>query len=216
MKTTFICLANSKKYGERCIAGIEVVNTQNAALSPILKNDKPNWVRPITMEGHGQVPAHLVSHIELLQVVQIEVSRHVPLGYQSENILFDPESLCVLGKVKLNEKYLDLLTDCQAKKLFGNRAKAVSAESIGTIETSLVLIKVERPEFYIRDDNQLRACFRFNYSEYNLPVTDVNFMIKYLQNPNILDHANHIYFTVSLGIEFEGFHYKLVAGIIWL
>ncbi len=216
MKTTFICLANSKKYGERCIAGIEVINNQNFALAPLLKNDKPKWVRPITMEGHGQVPGHLVSHIELLQVVQVEVLRCVPLGYQSENILFDPESLCVLGKIKLNEKYLDLLIDAQTNKLFGNRAKAVSAENIGTVETSLVLIKVERPEFYMRDDNQLRAVFRFNYSDYNLPVTDVNFMIKYLQNPNILDHANHIYFTVSLGIEFEGFHYKLVAGVVWL
>ena len=72
------------------------------------KNNKPKWIRPITIDGHGQVPSHLVSHIELLQVVQIEVSRHVPLGYQSENILFDPQSLCVLGKIKLNEKFLDL------------------------------------------------------------------------------------------------------------
>jgi hypothetical protein len=39
MKTLFICLANSKKFGERCIAGIEVRKT-GSTYYPIKKRRK--------------------------------------------------------------------------------------------------------------------------------------------------------------------------------
>ncbi len=79
MKTTFVCLANSFKEGGRCIAGIEI-NGNNC----ILINNKPKWIRPISQSTeHGQVPTYLVSHIKLLDIVEIDIIKIVPDDYQS-------------------------------------------------------------------------------------------------------------------------------------
>lgn len=54
MKKLFICLANSAKYKERCIAGIEVTKRPNDKYSVIKKNPKQlQWLRPVTSAQYG-------------------------------------------------------------------------------------------------------------------------------------------------------------------
>ena len=48
MKAIFICLANSKKYGERCIAGIELTKGANGNLTVVKENGRPKWIRPVS------------------------------------------------------------------------------------------------------------------------------------------------------------------------
>ena len=72
MKTLFICFANSKKFGERCIAGIEV-KKDGAAYQPVEKEGKPKWLRPISKFQHGAVGEDLVGGINLMDIIEVDV-----------------------------------------------------------------------------------------------------------------------------------------------
>jgi hypothetical protein len=72
MKTLFICLANSKKIGERCIAGIEVKKIDD--IYQVVKTQgKPNWLRPISQSQHGEINKALVSEVSLMDIIEIDI-----------------------------------------------------------------------------------------------------------------------------------------------
>ncbi len=95
MKKLFICLANSKKYNQRCIAGIELEkSTRKGFKYQIVKrNSRPVWMRPVSGSEHGEIDAEFVDHIKLLDIVEINVTAPAPQGYQSENVQFDNRPL---------------------------------------------------------------------------------------------------------------------------
>ena len=136
MKTLFICLANSKKFGERCIAGIEVKKDGNVYQS-VEKEGKPKWLRPISKFQHGAVGGDLVGGISLMDIIEIDIEELCPNGYQSENATFKPESIKKIGNIRLSEENLDRLIDMDQNYLFGNRGKAVSEDVIDSVERSL-------------------------------------------------------------------------------
>ena len=100
MKHYFVCLANSKKYGERCIAGIELKKGQTTKYEIVKKDDKPKWIRPVTKNEYGEVATQLVGHIKMLDVVELEITKEVPDGYQCENCEFDVRSIKVVDSIK--------------------------------------------------------------------------------------------------------------------
>lgn len=220
MKKYFICLANSKKYGERCIAGVEVTKNLDSGYTIVKNGDKPKWIRPVTGEEHGQVPSDLVEKINLLDIVEIDVIEDAPNGYQSENVKFNSSSLKVVGRVGNSPENLNLFSDNQQSNLFGNKGKAIPSDTIGTIDKSLTLIKVKNATVYIRkefDKEQYRLKFTFNSANYDLPITDVKFLEKCINSTSItIDEPikDDIYLAISLGVEYEGWYYKLVAGVI--
>lgn len=87
MKTLFICLANSKKLGERCIAGIEVRKT-GGAYRHVKREGKPKWIRPVSKNQYGAVREDLVGDINLMDIIEIEIEEFCPNGYQYENATF--------------------------------------------------------------------------------------------------------------------------------
>lgn len=220
MIVQFICLANSKKYNERCIAGVSVTKKEKGGY--VLKQNahKPVWIRPVTLQNHGQVPSELVRHIKVLDVVEIEVEKEVPNGYQSENVLFKRKSLKVVGKISAAKANLDLLVDNSQSNIFGNWGKAVHKDKIGEVSYSLTMIKVQDPEVYLRTEygEQHRLKFNFKGNMYDLPITDVKFLeyIHSLKKDTDLSQIlkGDVFLTISLGVEHEEFHYKLIAGII--
>ncbi len=85
-----ICLANSKKHGERCVAGIDI--------------DTGRWIRPVYDNGDGSIPrtTRLVEgrEPELLDVVEIPLaSNGDDFGFASENLSILPGQWKLLGKV---------------------------------------------------------------------------------------------------------------------
>ncbi|NJM59742.1 MAG: hypothetical protein HC849_05360 [Oscillatoriales cyanobacterium RU_3_3] len=85
-----ICLANSWKRGERCIAGI----------NPL----KGNWIRPVSDLPDGQIPKEmrLINRMEpaLLDVLEIPLAKTGPdFGFESENISVLPGNWQKVGKV---------------------------------------------------------------------------------------------------------------------
>ena len=204
MKTLFVCLANSKKYRERCIAGVEVKEI-SGSYKIVEKDGKPQWLRPVSGSQHGAVSSGLVEDINLMDVVEVDVEEFCPNGYQSENALFEKLSIKKLGNIRLSRENLDRLIDVNQSTLFGNRGKAVHEDVIDSIGHSLTLIKVYDFEIHKKESGgQLRMEFEFNYNSYNLPITDVDFIKEYSKDENLLSSAESVYLTISLGINHNG------------
>jgi hypothetical protein len=215
MKTLFICLANSKNFGERCIAGVEVTKV-SGAYEPVEKEGKPKWLRRISKCQHGAVGEDLVGGINLLDIIEIDVEESCPNGYQSENATFKPESIKKIGNIRLSDKNLDRLIDMDQYNLFGNRGKAVSDDVIDSVEHSLTLIKVTDFQINRKDsDGQLRIEFVFNHDRYDLPITDIDFIKRYNENEALLKNTDCLYLSISLGVFHNGWHFKLIAGVLY-
>jgi hypothetical protein len=215
MKTTFICLANSRKYGERCIAGIEV-KRKGDFWEIVHKNNRPKWLRPVSDSEFGSVSPALVGCMTLLNIVEIEIIDCMPRGYQSENVLFDPKSLNVLGSITATWNNLSKLSNAHDFSIFAGHGRTIHRDKMAGIDYSLALIEARDVRIRVRDDNgHLRAEFIYGQYHYDLPITDVNFIEKYTLDETVLDNAEHVFLSISLGIEHQEYYYKLVAGIVW-
>lgn len=100
VKRRIICLSNSKKFGERCVAGIEI--------------DTGRWIRPVCDNEDGSVPRtiRLVEgrEPELLDILEI------PLATKSRDSEFVYENLVILpGQWKLLGKAnpIDVIRYCR-------------------------------------------------------------------------------------------------------
>lgn len=214
MPTRFVCLANSFKEGGRCIAGI-LLDKNN---TPIIENGRPKWIRPISNTPHGEVPTHLVSHLNILDIVEIEIKNHVGKGYQSENTLFLENSIQRIGtysRVRLSGLY-----DDSRLLIFGNKGKAVHEDSIGDLNHSLMFIRVTDFEIIekIYEDNpqkkKIRLAFSYKYNRYEFPITDPVFLHNYQVHADYMNGVDELFLSLSLAINWEDWYYKLIAGII--
>lgn len=213
MPTKFICLANSFKEGGRCLAGIELDANDN----PVIVEGRPKWIRPICETPHGEVPTHLVSHLNILDIIEIEVTGTQQANYQSENVLFKQNSIRQIST--FNKENLSILCDNRSL-IFGNKGKAVSAEAITNLNYSLMLVRTKLFEVveirYEDNPNQpkFRLVFLFNDNQYDLPITDPVFLHRYQSNPDFMEDINEAFISLSLGVVWNDWYYKLVAGII--
>lgn len=214
MTTRFVCLANSFKEGGRCLAGIELDSNNN----PIFANSHPKWVRPICNTLHGEVHTHLVSHLKTLDIIEIETTKHPDvINYQSENVFFNENWIDVIGRYDNNQ--LNSLCD-DRDLIFGNRGKAVSEEKICNMRYSLMFIKINQFEVIEKSYNdspnrsKTRLVFLFKDNKYDLPITDPVFLHRYQLNPDYLSDHNQLFVSLSLSVEWLGWYYKLIAGIL--
>lgn len=213
MKTQFVCLANSYKEGGRCLAGIGLENG-----NPVVQNGKPKWIRPICETVNGEIPIELVSHIDLLDIVEIDLISSVSDSYQSENVLFDTNSIKITGKFSINN--FENLCDNSQTVLFGNKGGAVAPENIELLTNSLRMIKVTKckvveKKYGDSSHQKLRLAFTFANIAYEIPITDPAFLYDYKWNKNLLTNSPNIFVVVSLGICFQNWYWKLVAAIFY-
>lgn len=213
MPTRFICLANSFKEGGRCLAGIEL-DTNNI---PVVINGKPKWLRPVCNTEHGEIPNNIAENLNVLNVIEFDITAFYPQGYQSENVTFNENSIRVIGNFNRNR----LANLCDNRNLiFGNRGKAVSQDTIRNLDHSLLLISVTQFEVTQKvyedrpDRSQIRLVFTYSGNSYDFPITDPAFLIRYQNNHNLLTNTDQFYLSLSLGIVWNDWYYKLVAGIV--
>lgn len=210
-----VCLANSFRVGGRCLGGVLLDQNNN----PVFQNGRPKWIRPVCLTDHEEVPTHLVSHISILDIIEFQNIRAIIHGHQTENVIFETNSLRVVGRFPYNG--LEALTENGRFSLvFGNRGAAVPADKAGDFNYSLILLSLTQFEtnervFEEREYSQKKLSFNFNNHTYNLPITDPEFLHQYGLNPAILEGYTNIYVTLSLAEAHEGWLYKLVAGIIY-
>lgn len=215
-KTYLLCLANSKKYGERCIAGIQLVPDTQQQFHPVKIAGKPRWLRPVSDSLHGQVPAQLVADFKIGDILEFEFLKECPNGYQTENCLFVPGTLQRLRPARLTLPHLEQLIENQADGLLGNCHKTLELEEAGQVRRSLVLVKPEQvtPYFTTPYHTKPRVKFKLGSTAYDLPMTDVNFFDQMQLGLEALAGKAAL-ICVSLGVEFEGKIYKLAAGMVY-
>jgi hypothetical protein len=216
-----ICLANSKKWGGWCVAG--------------LRADGGGWMRPVNARAdHGQLWR---SQIALpngtfprpLDLLRIPLREAKPAPTQPENWTISPGRWMLLRR-PVSQTLHCILHSAIAKgpDLLANRTDRISEkyfeEHPGT--PSLALIAPETLQWRIGEDvkgkPQLRACFRWRGARYSLAVTDVELERRMRDLPNGLHPfraaglppTSRIYLLISLGEPLEGVCYKLVAGVI--
>lgn len=201
MSSTVVIFANSIKHGKHCVAGK-------------LMGDK-RWIRLVADErgaelGHEEAkctnPFGRYS-VKPLQKIEMDIIEHVPLVHQPENYVSDGGWV---QRYKIEHNDLVSYLDCP-ETLWGleNRISAVDI-LIGhvVIDQSLYLVKVENLELLV-DGTKRKARFSFNGNSYYLPVTDPSF-----DDLIAGTRAHHNYICVSLGEDYEGYHYKIVATIL--
>lgn len=218
MEKKFICMGNSYKNGGRCLAGIEI--EQNGSSVNIVRNSDgtPKWIRPVMSNGDHGLPECLVGSFTVLDIIEVNVSSNSPVGSHSENVHFS--SMKKIGKLGLRESNLVHLCDTKHSVIFFNRGKAVPGEVFENGDYSLMFIKPENPEIQVQYDDygheKYRIHFSHNGNQYDFPLTDPDY-INLLQNglrPCGTRKTGELYFTLSLGVCFNDWHYKLVAGVI--
>jgi len=209
-----ICLANSRKIGGRCVAGIDV-NTGE-------------WVRPVRDNGgaltfrdikykDGSIPG-------VLDIVDVPVLERQPLYYQPENWVIDSEYYWdKIGQLPVNQ----LFRYCEnSPYIFGNGRDRLSEDEAMSMQDprSLILIEAKDVCFEKRwpvvgQYPQLRAIFEYNRIFYDLVVTDVSLENKFKGRAVDIGEypkKGNFLLTISLGELFKGYHYKLVASVICL
>ncbi len=196
-----LVLANSVKHQQHCVAGKYLANGQ--------------WVRPVSSEIGGELSHNQAKYqnpygtftVKPLQKIMMKFSRHVPLSHQPENYLIDDTVWTQHYSINLDEinNHLDEPNDLWGE---GNLVPHIQIQ-LGTtkIEQSLYLVKVDDIQLYMKDDKR-KASFTYNGIAYELPVTDPNFS-------NLVNDFSGIIgvLCISLGEEFKGNCYKLVATI---
>jgi len=231
-----LCLANSRKGGARCVAGIEIKDRQ--ALG---------WIRPVgdrathavwkgeRRYANGDEPRPL----DIIDVPLINHYQNQELCYQGENWLIDPNLKWKKVKestaLKLKEKF------DPSNRMNSNWIRCVSAEGplwingysknycindlvpvslANNFERSLLLILVPSLQVRVLHDrhnvNRRRVLGSFSHlgESYSLWIRDAVFEDRYLEKADGTYKMKECLLTVSLGEPFNGFCYKLIAGII--
>ena len=218
MDRYFICLANSYKHGGRCLAGIEIAfNADNKPVIMRHEDNRPRWIRPISDEPNGIIPNNVAERIKLFTVVKLRDAIPCPNRAQTEDTKY-LQIECGYGSFIPNDDLLKLCLDNRHQNVFFSQGKAVPAELFGRLDYSLMLIRPEQPCAYIDENREKSKCrMKFSYfgSHYDLAITDPVFLEALKKEPERYAQLQNVYLTLSLGLEFEGFHFKLVAAVIF-
>lgn len=207
-KVRIVCLANSFKLHGRCLAGI-LLDDNNIPIKPNI------WFRPISKTKHGEVDTAIVSHINLLDIIELEVSDFIDKNnYQSENVYFTDNSIRKIGV--LDKKYLDNMIETDSL-IFGNRKKAISKDCICFLQKSLMFIKIESYEVVLdsfQGKEKIKISFQYKDIHYDkITITDPFFIYEYRQNK--FSNIKPIYLSLSVAMKYNDWYTKLVAGVIY-
>ncbi len=217
MDKYFVCLANSYKRGGRCIAGIEIVFDNIGGWKPVRNEDgRPRWIRPIAKTTYGEIPNFAAENIDMLSVVKLTNVVACPERCHVENVYYSCMEACEYN-TSWESNMMNQLIDSKHQSIFHNRGRAVSAEMLAGINYSLMLIHPDKASAY-RDENREKSKNRMKFTyygiEYDFPITDPAFLDEFKREPERYDEIPGVYLALSLGLEFEGWHHKLVAGVI--
>lgn len=217
MDKYFICLANSYKHGGRCIAGVEVLWDGEKSKVVRDKSGIAKWIRPISKETTtGEIPNHQASLINVLDVVRLEGVVPCPSHAQQENVYF--QAMTFTGKhYAITSQLLQRFMDEKHRHVFYNFGKAVLPFDYRQGSHSILLIRVEHAEVYADEgySGQVRYRISFIYHghQYDFPITDPCYQTELRLGQRATGQKGTMFITCSLGLEYEGAHFKLAATV---
>jgi hypothetical protein len=217
-----VCLANSYKHDHRCVAGISLITKK--------------WVRLVGQIVPGCLTVKETCYPDGREVALLDIFE-AELG-ETCGSNCHPEDVYVTERPWQPVRRFDEPRDAQFLAAYVNKGPSVlqgygdrvyGRKIEGTpVEKSLELIHPENLWWWIREENgkrKNRAIFRSGNvvrACYDLAVTDPIWLNKLNSLPlGIYPHARvfdgkpaKTFLTLSLSEPFEGFHYKLVAGVV--
>lgn len=220
MNKEIIILANSEKYNNYCVAGIDT--SSGKWIRIISEDDKiENAVTAQDMSyENGGIP-------QLLDIVRIQCKGHKPNYYQPENYVFNKSYYWEkVGKAKIDD-VLKIHPLDDKEYIFYNEEKRIHKNELIRVcnlqkdNNSLILISpinivVHVDEYPYR--TTVRMTFTYNGIRYKgLSVTDLDFKEKYINHgPGNYNIVGNVYLVLSLGVCYpsDGCHYKLVTSVL--
>ena len=217
-----VCLANSRKKGDRCIAGKE-----------LLADGSPgDWVRPVSGredEAVNEIERRYRDGTEpaVLDVIDVPLIEARPKGHQQETWLLNPGHYWTREK-RISVEDLHRLVD-RSERLWINGYQTyhgcndrLPLECADPLDRSLRFICVEALDLYVfapgesfgNRTRRVHGWFSYANDEYGLRVTDPIYEQKYRGLPYGPHSLGRCYLTVSLGEPYKGYVYKLIAAII--
>jgi hypothetical protein len=219
-----VCLANSRKYQGRCIAGLE---WGDAGLG--------DWVRPIGVAGKGELHAERLysdgTEPQPFEIVEIGLVRPVPSGCHQEDQLVDPQQRWIRRGTLYRWSLFSAIEDVKGclwfdgGSTFHGENDKIPAEAAGKLKTSLKLIQpnrltisvqLEKPRL-AKTKRAIRGSFSIAGFDYILSVTD-SFMEEELRDApegTTRTLARPILcLSVSELFEKTNCCYKLIAGVL--
>lgn len=219
-----LCLANSYKHDHRCVAGISLVTKK--------------WVRLVGQKVPGCLTRQEASYADgteaaLLDVFEVELGERCGSNCHPEDVRVTEEPWRPVRRFDgpRDARFLAAFVNKGPSVLQGYYDRVYSRKFEATpADKSLELIHPDDLWWWIRDEagkRKNRAVFRAGHAgrvRYDLAVTDPVWLEKMHSLPGgIYPHAHlaggklsKTFLTISLSEPFEGFHYKLVAGVVTL
>ena len=217
-----ICLANSRKMNDRCIAGKDLSTGAQSA----------QWIRPVSTrepDGISQKERQYADGSEPcpLDIIDIGLTRAKPTTYQQENWLLDPGRRWVKVGQALWD-HLEGITE-PAQPLWINNHNTYNGLNdqiplplAETLTCSLRLIRISQLVLSVfapgaafsNPKRRVQGRFRYQGTDYWLWVTDPIYEQRYLEMPNGNYTLNECLLTISLSEPHNSACYKLIAAII--
>jgi hypothetical protein len=207
-----VCLANSVKKGGRCIAGKRWADGKEA-----------DWIRPVSERPYEEVSPEEYKfqdggEPQLLDIVKVPLLKRKPNGPQKENWLLDPEFWWEKAGTISWSDLGDLVDAAEPLWIDGWHSSngtndRIPLHIVEDVHTSLRFIKVRQLRLNVTGYN-VRGLFRHSRADYALVVTDPLYRDHYKRMADGDYDLGDAYLTISLGEEFKGARYKLIAAIL--
>lgn len=217
-----LCLANSWREGGRCIAG------------KISEGERTGeWIRPVRAAGTEAIVAPHLNYedgapVRILDIFDVHLIQPAPAGHQVENHVIEKSSLWRRVRQTTFEECRQFL-DSQDRPLWPDAESTfhgindkVPEATVAQTTDSLRLIQPASATFRVASETQyegppqtaVRATFDLAGSRYRLKITDPEASHKF-ESLGQGEHTVHApLLCISLSGIFNGFSYRLVAGVI--
>ncbi|MFP4306960.1 MAG: DNA helicase RecQ [Desulfococcaceae bacterium] len=213
-----VCLANSRKHGGRCVAGKRLAG-----------DSAGEWIRPVSGGEDGALNPAAIGLDSgeppgLGDILRVRIRRRGNSGYQVENRRVGPDPWRKEGAWP--SRRLDDLLDRPDRLWINGHSSADGVNDRVPVEWaearaahSLVFIRPADFAVHVRKGanglKQVRAEFAYHGESYRLPVTDEAVERAFISRDfGVYPIPEPVYLCVSLGEPYEGFCYKLAAGVI--
>ncbi len=217
-----VCLANSRKLAGRCIAGREWTPGEGAG----------NWIRPVSVRSGQEVSEYERQYEDgkdpkVLDIINIPLIEPKPKGWQTENWLLDSE---FYWRKEGDYSWFDLpaLADpveplwIDGHSTYSGMNDKIPLAAAEVVSSSLRLLHLDRLELQVfapgeafgNSKRRVQGWFSHAGIHYALWVTDPVCERAYLEKLDGFYEIGECYLTISLGEEYEGFCYKLIAAVI--
>lgn len=220
-----VILANSYKKGEHCVAGREIIDTDDVI-------SYGNWIRPISNHGEGELTTKECTSengqiVDVWHVADIPLQQPAPSPAQPENWLIEPNAPWTLvSDIQLPQVPHDQPPDLWLSGYSPDRISPAALAALGRNQ-SLYLIGVQN--FHLKFQwshfengyHKRRALFTYNGQDYDLSITDPAMTKHFGEYPQRgvnktieLPSGNAPRLCISLTNPFNGAHFKVVATVL--